>query len=205
MSVIYEDSILAVCVKPCGVESEKEFPALMSEKTGGKLFPVHRLDKEAGGIIVYAKTQRCAAELSAGFASGSVNKKYRVTVEGAPEQSAGTYTDLLFHDRNSNKTYAVTRERRGVKRAELEYSVIGSAGGFSLCEILLHTGRTHQIRVQFASRKMPVAGDRRYGSHRDCHLALWSFGIGFTHPETGERMEFECPPPDEYPWVLFDK
>ncbi|MBR5437666.1 MAG: RNA pseudouridine synthase, partial [Clostridia bacterium] len=104
----------------------------------------------------------------------------------------GTLEDLLFFDRGKNKSFTVKKERRGVKKALLSYRVIAERDGLSLVRVVLHTGRTHQIRVQFASRKMPIVGDRRYGSKRESSItALWSCRLSFTHPVTKERMVFE--------------
>ena len=125
-------------------------------------------------------------------------------VHGKPEADKGEMRDLLFKDSRKNKSYVVKRIRKGVKEALLEYEVIGSKNGLSLIRILLHTGRTHQIRVQFASRKMSLVGDKKYGlAGDDCTIALWSHALSFRHPETNEPLSFSAPPPAVWPWTLF--
>lgn len=210
MEVLYEDECLIALVKPPGADSENRFREQAEEYCGGlTLYAVHRLDRDTGGIIIYAKAQRSAAALSSQFSARKTVKRYCAICSGAPSEPAGTMTDLLFYDRNRNKSYVVDRVRKGVKEAELEYSLTRtvSDGGnmLSLCDILLHTGRTHQIRVQFGSRGLPLAGDRKYGSGIKCGLALFAFSISFTHPETGKTVELSAgPPTDTYPWNLFE-
>ena len=112
--------------------------------------------------------------------------------------------DLLFHDKQKNKTFAVSRQRAGVKTAELSYSVIDEKNGFSLVDIVLRTGRTHQIRAQFSSRNHPLFGDRKYGG-RAGNLALHAYRLAFSHPRSGETLEFEYPPDFTIPpWNMFD-
>ncbi len=166
--------------------------SLLFLHTGTEIYPVHRLDKEVGGVMVFAKNQKAAASLSAQVTDRTMEKEYITAVEGCPDEKEGTMEDLLFFDRNKNKSFTVRKERRGVKKALLSYKVMAEKDGISLVSVKLHTGRTHQIRVQFASRKMPIIGDRRYGSKRESKIiALWSCRISFVHPVTKERMEFE--------------
>ena len=201
MEILYEDPSVIVCIKPRGVSSQADknggesMVTILSEHTGGEIFPVHRLDKETGGVMVYAKTQKAAAALSRDIAEHKFHKEYLALVHGAPEKSEDTLFDLLFHDRAKNKSYAVKRERSGVKKAELEYKLLETkeikGEKYSLLRVVLHTGRTHQIRVQFASRKMPLSGDRKYGAQDgEKNLGLWAAKLKFTHPETGETLEF---------------
>ena len=125
-------------------------------------------------------------------------------VQGRPEGDEGVLRDLLFHDRGRNKTYVVDRMRRGVKEAELAYTVLFSENGISLLRVRLHTGRSHQVRVQFASRAMPLLGDARYGSrYRDCGIALWAERLCFPHPFEEKTVDYRCCPPEEYPWTAF--
>lgn len=180
-------------------------PELLKESTGAKdIFCVHRLDRDVGGVMVYAKTSSAAAGLSAAITQKSFVKKYLAVVQGQTEAHAAL-RDLLFHDVRKNKTFVVDRPRKGVKEALLEYETLKSDGELSLVDITLHTGRSHQIRVQFASRKMPLAGDRKYGSRfREMPLALWAHSLSFPHPVTGEIMRFEVSPPSYAPWNKFE-
>lgn len=206
MEIIYDDKFICVCVKDAGVLSENGgMPELLKEKLGIKeLFCVHRLDRDVGGVMVYAKTSEAAAKLSAMIAERRFRKEYLAVVEGLPEK-CGEMRDLLFHDAAKNKTYVVNRLRRGVKEAVLEYETLDRADGLSLVRILLHTGRSHQIRVQFASRKMPLCGDGKYGSfHRELPLSLWAFSLSFPHPKTGKILHFSMLPPCSAPWNRFD-
>lgn len=200
MEIIYEDSSVAVCFKPPFVSSQsvpdgKDMVSLLTERCGTEIFPVHRLDTLTSGVMVYAKTASAAASLSREMQNGGFGKEYIAVVHGRPPEDSGTFEDLLFFDRSRNKSFVVKRERGGVKKASLEYRVIESRetekGLFSLVRIKLHTGRTHQIRVQFASRGMPVRGDGKYGSKFNSgEIALLSDTVSFTHPETGEKMCF---------------
>lgn len=198
MEILFEDKALIVCIKERGIlsqqgkQGERTMLTLLAEHTGAEVFPVHRLDRDVGGVMVFAKNPRAAAALSAQVSDRTMEKEYITAVEGCPEEKEGTMEDLLFFDRGKNKAFTVKKERRGVKKASLSYRVLDEGEGLSLVRVRLHTGRTHQIRVQFASRKMPIVGDRRYGSKRESRIiSLWSCFISFLHPVTGERMEFE--------------
>ena len=147
--------------------------------------------------MVYAKTQKAAAKLSRDISEHRFYKEYLAILHGVPEENSGTLCDLLFHDRAKNKSYAVKRERSGVKKAELEYKLLETkeikGEKYSLLRVVLHSGRAHQIRVQFASRKMPLSGDRKYGAKDTAKtLGLLSAKLKFTHPETGESLEFSA-------------
>lgn len=206
MDILYEDKYIVVCVKDPGVLSEAGgMPELLKESTGAKdIFCVHRLDKAVGGVMVYAKTASAAAGLSDAIAKKSFAKEYVAVVQGQPEE-CGTMRDLLFHDVRKNKTYIVDRERKGVKEAVLDYRKLGFVDSLSLVYIILRTGRSHQIRVQFASRKMPLAGDGKYGSsYKDMPLGLWAYSLTFPHPVTGKSMRFKKSPPCLPPWDKFD-
>ena len=198
MQVLYEDGALIVCIKPAGVLSQ-EAPGkanmvdLLLETTGGEIYPVHRLDREVGGVMVFAKTKAAAASLSRQIAEHTFEKVYVARVHGVPAPEKGEMEDLLFKDSAKNKVFVVRRERRGVKKAKLAYEVLSvDENGNALVKIRLFTGRTHQIRVQFASRKHPLLGDGKYGARDgEAKLQLWSKEIAFDHPETGERMEWK--------------
>lgn len=202
MEIVYDDKSICVCVKDVGVSSENGgMPELIKESTGAReVFCVHRLDRDVGGVMVYAKSSAAAAALSAAIAGRNFRKEYLAVAEGSPEKR-GELHDLLFHDAAKNKTYVVKRMRKGVKEASLEYETLGSGDGLSLVRILLHTGRSHQIRVQFASRKMPLCGDGKYGSsRRELPLALWAYSLTFPHPKTGQLLCFSRLPPGIAPW-----
>ncbi len=186
-----------LCQKPAGVLSQSGKPeeetmvTLLERQLGGEVYPVHRLDREVGGVMVYARTQTAAAALSRLVQQGTMTKEYLAVVRGCPERDAGVLEDLLFHDQRNNKSYVVKRERKGVKKARLSYRVLARAGEASLVQVRLFTGRTHQIRVQFASRGMPLLGDARYGGGSG-KLALWSVRLRF--PWKGERVCQVCLP-----------
>lgn len=207
IEILFENDDYIVCVKPVGVQSQNErvedMVKLLSAQTGKRIYPVHRLDTAVGGTMVFAKNSRFAAELSKQIADKSFEKRYLAVLSGFPEKDSDTLKDLLFKDSSKNKTYVVKRERRGVKTASLEYETVAKSDGKTLVNILLHTGRTHQIRVQFASRKLPLVGDGKYGSHDNaCQVALWSESVSFL--VNGEKRKYSsCPNYNIYPWNLF--
>ena len=206
MNIIYEDKAVIVAEKPVGILSQGDtpdsMPYLLSELTSGEIYPVHRLDRGVGGIMVYAKSQSAAAKLCAEVSERSFNKEYLAVVHGKPEEKSAVLEDLLFKDSRKNKTYVVKRERKGVKKAVLSYETV-SCGFFAESEytvvrVKLQTGRSHQIRVQFASRKHPLFGDGKYGAvDKEKNIALWSYSLGFYHPVTNERLSFTLNPPAE--------
>ena len=204
IKILFQDKALAVCLKPPGILSQdgagETLPALLREQLGCDIFPVHRLDREAGGVMVYAKTSRAAGALSAAMTRGEFQKKYLCIVRGRPEEEEGTYRDLLLHDKARNKSFVVKRMRGGVKEASLEYRLLAEKDGLSLVLVRLHTGRTHQIRVQFASRGMPLLGDGRYGGGGG-EMALWSCALSFPHP-SGKQMTFQAMPEGQV-WDAF--
>ena len=181
-------------------------PALLSEQLGRAVFPVHRLDRAVGGVMVFACGRRAAAKLCAGMSEGDVIKEYLAVVHGAPENQTGDYHDFLLHDSVRNKTAAVSIPHEKAKEASLSYRLIDTVTveeRLSLLLIRLHTGRTHQIRAQLSSRGMPVAGDGKYGAHDHCGLALWSYRLTFRHPVTKKEMVFSECPEEMTPWNLF--
>ena len=208
--LFYLDNDVVVCTKPAGVLSESGgMPELLNSQIGwGETRCVHRLDMAVGGVMVYARSKEAAAKLSSSLAGHELGKRYLAVVQGRPERDEDTLKDLLYHDSTTNKTYVVKRKRRGVKEAELRYRRLqtqsATEGEISLLRVELVTGRSHQIRVQFASRKLPLVGDSRYGSsYRSSGIALWCEQLSFPHPKSGEMMTFTCPPPEEWPWKLF--
>ena len=191
MTVLYCDKGLIACIKPVGLDSETELPAALKAELGGEIFPIHRLDKNVGGVMVYARTKQAAAALSKAVQDGAMVKEYVAMVHGTPPES-GDWEDLLFKDSRKNKVFTVKKERKGVKYARLEFRRL-SAGEKSLVHIRLHTGRSHQIRVQFSSRGFPLVGDHKYGS-RDAAAAPRLFSCRITLPWLGETKVFEAQP-----------
>ncbi|MBQ3701999.1 MAG: RluA family pseudouridine synthase [Oscillospiraceae bacterium] len=204
--ILYHGGGFVVCLKPVGVESEAAgMPLLLSRQLRiPEVLCVHRLDKAVGGVMVYALDRDSAAALSRQIGDGRFEKEYLAVIHGEMNEAEAELRDLLFHDRARNKSYAVTRKRAGVKEAVLDYRALQAAGACSLLSVRLRTGRTHQIRVQFASRGHPLVGDAKYGSpRRDCPVALYSHRLAFAHPVTDEVLSFTAPPPGGYPWSLF--
>lgn len=203
IEVLYRDDDIVVLVKPSGILSTADasggssLPELIKKDLGvSEVFPIHRLDREVSGLMVYALSKKAAADLSAQATDHTkFVKEYLAFVEGSPEDDNGVFEDLLFKDSARNKTYVVKRERRGVKKAKLSYTVLERFNTETLVRVKLYTGRTHQIRVQFASRKMPIFGDRKYGgSPKDDGIALYSVALSFTHPANRKPMFFESLP-----------
>lgn len=208
--VLYEDKHLICVKKPYGVLSQgnentkslcDDISHYLREKGEcDTVYVLHRLDKTTGGAIVYAKTKLAASKMSTLIAENKLRKTYLCVTEGELQTEGGTLTDLLYHDKAKNKTYVVKRERKGVKKAELLYNTIctGEIDGekISLVKVELKTGRTHQIRVQFASRRHPLVGDKKYGSKlKNDIIALWSHKLCFIHPVTKEQV-CVCADPD---------
>lgn len=191
MQMLYSDDHIAVCVKPVGLDSEQDVPSALKEQLGGETFTLHRLDKNVGGVMVYARTKKAAADLSRLIQQGQMVKEYVALVHGDVPES-GDWQDLLFKDSRKNKVFVVKRQRAGVKTARLEFVRLRS-GETSLVRIRLHTGRSHQIRVQFASRGFPLVGDHKYGA-RDSICAPMLFSCQITFAYCGEEKSFSCLP-----------
>ena len=188
MEILFSDRDIVLCVKPVGLDSEIQMPAALKETLGGEIYPVHRLDKNVGGGMVFARTQAAAASLSKAIQEGNLIKEYVALVHGNPPES-GDWEDLLWKDSRKNKVFVVKRMRGGVKKARLEFTRLTS-GEESLVRIRLHTGRSHQIRVQFASRGYPLVGDHKYGA-RDNVPAPMLYSCKLTFPHRGKLLEFE--------------
>ena len=191
MELLYSDGQIVVCIKPVGLDSENEVPAALREQLGGEVFPIHRLDKNVGGCMVYARTRQAAAALSRAVQEGTMVKEYVAMVHGTPEE-VGDWEDLLWKDSAKNKVFVVKRQRKGVKPARLEYRRL-TQGDPCLVRIRLHTGRSHQIRVQFASRGYPLVGDHKYGAKDDCSAPML-FSCALTFPYKGRALHFESMP-----------
>jgi len=210
--VLYSDRWLVVCEKPVGVSSESPgLPNLLSAQLQGNFFPVHRLDQSTGGVCILARSAETCAALQQLFLQALVSKEYTAVISGRPDEDEGVFEDLLFHDRRINKTYIVKQKRGGVKAASCAWRVLDSVTSdgqiLSLMRVTLHTGRTHQIRVQFASRGYPLVGDRRYGSRiKTGAPSLWARSISFPHPFAGNDVVSFCSsPPGVFPWNCFPK
>ncbi len=207
IEILFENVDFIACIKPVGVPSQcdgaEDMVRLLKEQTGSEIYPVHRLDTAVGGTMIFAKNKKSAAFLSKEIAEKSFVKTYLAVTEGIPEEKEGRFEDFLFKDKRKNKSYVVKRERKGVRRASLDYKVIDEADGKALVSVILNTGRSHQIRVQFASRKMPLAGDGKYGSRDNgCEIALWSHSVEFNFDSRNVSFK-SIPNLNEYPWNLF--
>ena len=209
MELVYVDDDILVCLKPARVLSTDEpggVPELARKALGNPkadVRTVHRLDRVVSGLMVLARNTKAASELSRQIREDEFEKEYLAVVHGCPEAEADTLRDLLGRDKARKMTYVAAEPAKGVQEAVLDYRVLGCAQDMTRVRIRLHTGRTHQIRVQFASRGMPLIGERKYSELNDpCEIALWSYRIGFKHPGTGEKMEFIHEPPEVFPWTV---
>lgn len=221
LTILHEDNHIIVAMKPqglpsCGDESGddnmleqvRRYIKEKYEKPGNVYVGlVHRLDRPTGGVMVFAKTSKAAARLAEQMRSGDFEKKYLAVLVGTPKEEKGTLVNYLKKNPVNNMVYICTQTTDGAKMASLEYKILEEKGGLSLAEIKLHTGRTHQIRVQMAGISHPVYGDMRYGGEnaKKGNLALWAYSLTFTHPVTKERLKFMLEPPaDAVPWKNFD-
>ena len=207
MELVYVDDDILVCLKPARVLSTDEpggVPDLCREALGNPkadVRTVHRLDRVVAGLMVLARNAKAASELSRQIREDEFEKEYQAVVHGQAEKKA-TLVDLLGRDKARKMTFVAPEPAKGVQEAVLDYWLLAKNEDMSRVQIRLHTGRTHQIRVQFASRNMPLVGERKYSERNDpCEIALWSCRLAFTHPRTGERMEFTHEPPQVYPWT----
>lgn len=210
--ILYIDKSIVVAIKPRGVLSEgsdpKGMPSLLEKTVGGPVLTVHRLDRETAGVMVFAREGRIAGILSEGMQAGRFLKEYAAVVHGVPSPREGELRDLLFRDASRGKSYIVDRMRHGVREAVLRYRTLASVGeggdALSLLAVTLGTGRTHQIRVQFSGRGMPLYGDGRYGGRERAPLGLFARRLEFPHPTDGRPMAFFCPLPEEEAFLHFD-
>ena len=206
--MLFSDQDIVVCIKPARVLSTDEpggLPELVRQALGdpkADVRTVHRLDRVVSGVMVLARNTQAASELSRQIREDSFTKEYLAVLHGCPEKTEGTLTDLLYRDKARRMTMVAREPGKGVQEAILNYKVLNRTGELTKVEVHLRTGRTHQIRVQFASRGLPLVGERKYAILEDpCEIALWSHRIGFTHPGTGKWMEFSRQPPETYPWT----
>ena len=208
MEILYQDERIVVAVKPAGVLSTDEaggMPSLLRQALGTDCIrTVHRLDAQTGGGMVFARSRMAASLLSQQVRERQFDKGYLAVVHGAPEPPSGDMRDLLGRDAARRVTYVADVPSADTREARLSYETLDTGEGLSLMRVRLHTGRTHQIRVQFASRGLPLWGDRKYGlPDHAAALALWAYRLRFTHPQTGREMTFICPPPETEPWTRF--
>ena len=206
MEIIYQDADIVVCIKPPRVLSTDEpggLPELLRQTLGTQDFrTVHRLDRVVSGLIVVARNAASASELSRQIRENLFEKEYMAVLHGVPAETSGHLQDLLLRDKARKMTFVTLQPGKDVQPASLTYQVLSEGNGLSRVRIQLQTGRTHQIRVQFASRGLPLVGERKYSELEDpCEIALWSYRLAFTHPKTGEYMEFTHQPPREFPWT----
>ena len=187
MDILYSDKDIIACIKPVGMDAEHEVPEALKAEFGGEIFTVHRLDLNVGGVMVYARSKFAAATLSRLIQENKMVKEYVALVHGnVPER--GDWEDLLFKDSRKNKVFVVKRQRAGVKKARLEFSRL-NANDPALVKVRLHTGRSHQIRVQFASRGFPLVGDHKYGA-KDESTSPMLYSCCITFPYKGEEKSF---------------
>ena len=208
MELIHVDRDIVVCIKPPRILSTDEpggLPDLIREALGdpnANIRTVHRLDRVVSGLMVLARTNKSASELSRQIRDGEFDKEYVAVLHGIPAEEKATLKDLLLSNKPEKKTYVVSELGKDVQEAILNYELLSKTEDLSKVRIELVTGRTHQIRAQFSSRNLSLVGDRKYGSQEDgCEIALWSHKIAFNHPYTKQRMEFTHEPPDIYPWT----
>lgn len=208
VDILYADEDILVCIKPARILSTDEpggLPSLARESLHNPkadVRTVHRLDRVVSGVMVLARNAKAASELSRQIREGEFEKEYLAIVHGQPEKDQDTLKDLLYRDKARRMTMVAAEPAKGVQEAILDYKVLNTTGKMSRVQINLQTGRTHQIRVQFSSRSMPLVGERKYCTLDDpCEIALWSYKIAFTHPGTGKRVTFSKDPPNLYPWT----
>ncbi len=219
--ILHEDNHIIVVLKPQNIPScedsskDKDMLTMIKEYVKEKydkkgnvyIGLVHRLDRPTGGVMVFAKSSKAASRLSEQMKNGDFEKKYLTVLVGSPKEEKATLKNYMKKNSINNMVYVCTPTDAGAKYAELDYSILQEEQGLSLAEIRLHTGRSHQIRVQMNAISCPVFGDMRYGGEKakKGFLALWAYYLSFTHPVTKERMVFRVEPPkNNLPWNIFD-
>ena len=222
--IVYESEDFALVNKPVGMDSEHA----LSEG----FFPVHRLDKVASGLLLYAKNPCSAKKLSEALQEGKIKKRYHIIVESACDTSKeddetlsvktnstkdtdsseakrlpkeGCFSDYLYKDTKKQKMFPVKKLRKGVKEAVLHYQLLKEKDGLALVDVELETGRFHQIRAQFSAHGFPLFGDGKYGSRKKGNVALHCYTLSFPDPKSGEELHFAIQDRDEEPWRKFEK
>lgn len=220
--ILYEDNHLLVLEKPINIPVQedrsgdqdmltilKDMIKVRDQKPGNVFLGlVHRLDRPVGGVMVFAKTSKAASRLSDVIRRNKLDRAYLAVVRGTPKQKSARLEHFLYKDRKRNMVQAVSKNHKGAKKAVLDYEVLESAEGLSLLSVQLHTGRSHQIRVQLATTGTPLYGDQRYGKHVNQpgqQIALWSHTLAFPHTTTKEVNTYTSLPPTDYPWVLWEE
>ena len=219
--ILYEDNHIIVVVKPQNVPScedsskDRDMLTIIKDyirekynKTGNVyLGLVHRLDRPTGGVMVFAKSSKGASRLSSQLVEGDFEKRYYAINVGTPKEEKARLKHYLKKNAVNNMVYVCAPTENGAKYAELEYKTLQTNGDLSLNDIRIHTGRSHQIRVQMNAIGCPVYGDMRYGGEKakKGYLALWAYYLAFSHPISKERLVFRVQPPKNVsPWNIFD-
>ena len=207
MKIIHQTAEYVVVCKAAGEDSEHDLPEMLAEQNGDRAtdyYVVHRLDKAAAGLLVLARDRQTAGELSRQLTENRLRKTYLCVVPGVPAPVSGEMQDLLYQDKMKKKMFPVKRKRAGVKEASLTYRVLETQAPLTLVEVELQTGRFHQIRCQFAARKLPLVGDGKYGSRVwSPHLALFCRQLSFYDAKEKKECSFTAAPPAEFPWTAF--
>ena len=207
MKIIHQTAEYVVVCKAAGEDSEHDLPEMLAEQNGDRAtdyYVVHRLDIAASGLLVLARDRQTAGELSRQLTENRLRKTYLCVVPGVPAPVSGEMQDLLYQDKMKKKMFPVKRKRAGVKEASLTYRVLETQAPLTLVEVELQTGRFHQIRCQFAARKLPLVGDGKYGSRvRSPHLALFCRQLSFYDAKEKKECSFTAAPPAEFPWTAF--
>ena len=226
MKIIHQTAEYVVVCKAAGEDSEHDLPEMLAEQNGDRAtdyYVVHRLDQAVAGLLVLARNRVTAGELSRQLTENRLRKTYLCVVPGVPAPASGEMQDLLYQDKMKRKMFPVKRKRAGVKEASLRYHVLETklmnttvtsskqedtaavgASQLTLVEVELQTGRFHQIRCQFAARKLPLVGDGKYGSRvRSPHLALFCRQLSFYDAKEKKECSFTAAPPAEFPWTAF--
>ncbi len=220
VNILFEDNHLLVVSKPQNIPTQadeskdtdlqnlmKSYLIEKYNKPGDAyLGIVHRLDRPTGGVIVFAKTSKAAERLSEAIKKGDFDKKYLAVTKGIPKVKKQILTNYLLKNTDTNTVHIVPRLTEGAKEARLSYNLLESSGDFSLLDIELYTGRSHQIRVQLAGQGLPILGDVKYGGEKvkGTNLALWAYKLSFEHPVTKSKMVFISYPPETEPWKKFN-
>ncbi|MBI1224509.1 MAG: RNA pseudouridine synthase [Bacteroidetes bacterium] len=210
--VILKNNQFIAFNKPPGIPvqadktGDKSLLQLAEIYTKSKLYLVHRLDRPATGIVVFAKTKTMVSSLGDQFKERSVRKTYLAVVKDLPKETAGTLRHFLQKNEKANRT-AVSDDSEAGDLSEMSYKVIGSSDNYHLLEVQLHTGRHHQIRAQLAAIGSPIKGDVKYGArrgNRDRSIHLHAWKLGFEHPVLGEGVELTAALPDDPVWNAFE-
>lgn len=220
INILYEDNHLLVIEKPVNIpvqedaSRDKDLLTILKKdiklrfnKPGNVyLGLVHRLDRPVGGVMVFAKTSKAASRLSDVIRKNELTRKYVAVVRGLPKKESDQLTHYLYKDTQKNIVKAVSANHKEAKKAILDYEVLGTRDNLSLVTVKLHTGRSHQIRVQLSTIGHPLFGDQKYGQQQNQkgqQIALWATTLEFPHPTTKELIRVDCKPPAEYPWNLW--